>query len=56
MNINSAAWQQVKDSIEEHINNDPMISDVSINYQIKDLGKTKNYLKLNVNINTNIKK
>jgi len=53
MKVNEEAWRQVKEAIEKHTNEDDMITDVSINYQVKDLGTTKNYLKLDIKLYKN---
>ena len=53
MKVNEEAWRQVKEAIEKHTNEDDMITDVSINYHVKDLGKTKNYLRLNIKLEFN---
>ena len=47
MEINKASWLALKDQIESLIDNNPEISDISINYQIKEM-EHKNYLKLNI--------
>jgi len=48
MEINKAAWEELKKQIEYHLQQDSEITDVLINYQVKP-GK-KNYLKLNITI------
>jgi len=52
MEINSKAWSQLKKDIEKHLKNDPLISDVSINYQIREkkVGQLKNILRFNIKI------
>jgi len=47
MRINSEVWKQLKEAIEVELNLDPYISDISINYQIRNV-KEKNYLRFNV--------
>ena len=48
MEVNKAAWAELKKQIEFHTQQDSEITDVHINYQVKP-GK-KNYLKLNITI------
>ena len=48
MEVNKAAWEKLRKQIEFHIQQDSEITDVHINYQVKQ-GK-KNYLKLNITI------
>ena len=48
MIVNKAAWEELKKQIEYHTQQDSEITDVLINYQVKE-GK-KNYLKLNITI------
>jgi hypothetical protein len=48
MIVNEAAWEKLKKQIEYHIQQDSEITDVHINYQVKQ-GK-KNFLKLNITI------
>ena len=48
MIVNDAAWEKLRKQIEYHIQQDSEITDVHINYQVKQ-GK-KNYLKLNITI------
>ena len=48
MEVNKAAWEKLRKQIEYHIQQDSEITDVHINYQVKQ-GK-KNYLKLNITI------
>ena len=49
--INQAAWDKLKLQIEYHINKDPNLTDVKINYQLK-IPKygTRNYLNLSAKI------
>ena len=48
MEVNKAAWEKLRKQIEYHTEQDSEITDVHINYQVKQ-GK-KNYLKLNITI------
>tara|TARA_R110002096_G_scaffold30185_4_gene90243 strand:- start:5403 stop:5588 length:186 start_codon:yes stop_codon:yes gene_type:complete len=50
--INEAAWDKLKLQIEYHLQQDPNLTDIKINYQIKvpKFG-TKNYLNLSAKIN-----
>ena len=48
MIVNEAAWEKLRKQIEFHTEQDSEITDVHINYQVKE-GK-KNYLKLNITI------
>ena len=49
MIVNEAAWEKLKKQIEFHTEQDHNITDVQINYQVKE-SKNKNYLKLNITI------
>jgi len=49
MRVNEAAWEKLKKQIEFYIEADPSISDISINYQVKET-KNRNYLRLNITI------
>ena len=49
MIVNEAAWEKLKKQIEYHTEQDDNITDVQINYQVKE-SKNKNYLKLNITI------
>jgi len=49
MKVNDAAWEKLKKQIEYHTEGDTSISDISINYQVKET-KNKNYLRLNITI------
>ena len=49
MEVNKAAWEKLRKQIEYHIQQDSEITDVHINYQVKET-KNKNYLKLNITI------
>ena len=46
MEVNKSAWEKLRKQIEYHTQQDSEITDVHINYQVKQ-GK-KNYLKLNI--------
>jgi hypothetical protein len=49
MEVNKAAWEKLRKKIEYHTEQDSDITDVHINYQVKER-KNKNYLKLNITI------
>ena len=49
MIVNEAAWEKLRKQIEYHTEQDSEITDVHINYQVKET-KNKNYLKLNITI------
>jgi len=49
MIVNEAAWEKLKKQIEFHTKQDSEITDVQINYQVKEK-KNRNYLKLNITI------
>ena len=49
MKVNEAAWEKLRKQIEYHTEQDSDITDVHINYQVKER-KNKNYLKLNITI------
>jgi len=49
MKVNEAAWEKLKKQIEYHTEADTSISDISINYQVKET-KNRNYLRLNITI------
>lgn len=49
MIVNEAAWEKLKKQIEFYTEQDTDITDVQINYQVKEK-KNKNYLKLNLKI------
>tara|TARA_R100000935_G_C2712696_1_gene114742 strand:+ start:144 stop:296 length:153 start_codon:yes stop_codon:yes gene_type:complete len=42
----------IKNTIEEISKEDPQITDVIINYQIKETTRQKNYLKINIKLNS----
>ena len=48
MIVNEAAWEKLRKQIEHYTEQDSDITDVHINYQVKQ-GK-KNFLKLNITI------
>lgn len=50
--INQAAWDKLKLQIEYHLEQDPNLTDIKINYQVRipSYG-TKNYLNLSAKIN-----
>jgi hypothetical protein len=47
--INNDAWEKLKKQIEYHLKQDPNLTDIAINYQVRipKIG-TRNYLKLGV--------
>ena len=49
--INNEAWEKLKLQIEDKLKEDPNITDIAINYQVRipKIG-TRNYLKLGVSI------
>jgi hypothetical protein len=51
MRLSSEAWEGLKQQIEYHIEQDPNLTDVTINYQLKipEFG-TRNYLRLSLKI------
>ena len=49
MIVNEAAWEKLKKQIEHYTEADQSISDISINYQVKET-KNRNYLRLNITI------
>ena len=49
MIVNEAAWEKLKKQIEYYTEQDSEITDVHINYQVKETNN-KNYLKLNITI------
>jgi len=52
MKVNETAWINLKKQIEMHLKEDPNLTDVAINYQVKiPTFGTRNYLNLNVSIN-----
>jgi hypothetical protein len=52
MKVNQTAWDNLKKQIEMHLKEDPNLTDVAINYQVKiPTFGTRNFLNLNVSIN-----
>ena len=50
--INQAAWDKLKLQIEYHMEQDPNLTDVKINYQLKvPTFGTRNFINLNAKIN-----
>lgn len=47
MEINKESWEQVRLAIEHNLKLDNNITDVTINYQIKETNKIKNILTFN---------
>ena len=50
MNINKASWEEVREKIELSLQEDSNITNVIINYQIKETIKSKNILTFNATI------
>jgi hypothetical protein len=52
MKVNETAWYNLKKQIELHLEQDPNLTDIAINYQVKtpEFG-TRNFLNLGVVIN-----
>lgn len=50
MKVNSAAWNDLKKLIEHHTDNDSNITNITINYQVKEVKDNKNYLQINVTL------
>ena len=50
MKVNQSLWEALKNTIEMHTEQDPNITDVLINYQVKENTGVKNIIKLNVTI------
>tara|TARA_R100001198_G_C5038753_1_gene100624 strand:- start:2 stop:157 length:156 start_codon:yes stop_codon:yes gene_type:complete len=50
MRVNESLWDALKSTIEMHTEQDHNITDVLINYQVKETDSIKNILKLNVTI------
>ncbi len=49
MKVNNSVWDALKSQVEMHTNQDHNITDVLINYQVKEsINNNKNILKLNV--------
>jgi len=52
MKVNETAWLNLKKQIEMHLKEDPNLTDIKINYQMKiPTFGTRNFLNLNVSIN-----
>ena len=47
MNINKASWEEVREQIELSLQEDSNITNVIINYQVKETSKSKNILTFN---------
>jgi hypothetical protein len=47
MRVNNEIWKQLKEQIEHFTNSDDNITDVTINYQVKQSAE-RNFLKLSV--------
>tara|TARA_R110000737_G_scaffold186032_1_gene209142 strand:+ start:259 stop:417 length:159 start_codon:yes stop_codon:yes gene_type:complete len=48
MKVSQTAWDRLKKQIEYHLEQDPNLTDVAINYQIKEVTfGSRNYLNLN---------
>jgi hypothetical protein len=52
--INKEAWEKLRLQMEYHLEQDPNLTDIAINYQVRvpETG-TKNYLRLSVKIDNN---
>jgi len=50
MQVNNSVWDALKSTIEMHTEQDHNITDVLINYQVKENNGIKNIIKLNVTI------
>lgn len=50
MKVNESLWEALKNTIEMHTEQDHNITDVLINYQVKETDSIKNILKLNVTL------
>ena len=50
--INTALWNEAKNRIEEHLQEDESITDVTIKLKVKDSAKEylRNYLQITINI------
>ena len=47
MNINKASWEELREKIELSLKEDSNITNVIINYQVKETSKSKNILTFN---------
>jgi len=52
MNLSEETWSELKEEIEASISKDSNITDVIVNYQLKDSRETKNILTFNVKFTT----
>lgn len=50
MKVNESLWEALKNTIEMHTEQDPNITDVLINYQVKENTGVKNIIKLNATL------
>jgi len=50
MNLSEETWSNLKDEIEASIDKDPNITDVIVNYQLKENKGTKNILTYSVKL------
>ena len=50
MKVNEAAWDKLKKQIEYYTEADPSISDISINYQVKETKNKKRTIILYQNV------
>ncbi len=50
MRVNESLWDALKSTIEMHTKQDPNITDVLINYQVKESNGVKNIIKLNATL------
>ena len=47
MNINKASWEEIREKIELSLQEDSNITNVIINYQVRETTKSKNILTFN---------
>jgi|SouAtlMetagenome_1021521.scaffolds.fasta_scaffold27769_3 hypothetical protein len=47
MNINKASWDEVREQIELSLQEDSNITNVIVNYQVRETSKSKNILTFN---------
>tara|TARA_R110000823_G_scaffold269340_1_gene389115 strand:- start:276 stop:434 length:159 start_codon:yes stop_codon:yes gene_type:complete len=51
MQVNQAAWDRLKKQIEYHLDKDSNLTDIAINYQIKEVTfGSRNFLNLNAKL------
>ena len=50
MKVNQSLWEALKNTIEMHTEQDHNITDVLINYQVKESNGVKNIIKLNATL------